>query len=460
MAERISEYGVSERPRLEDLRRTLEKLLVEDRFDEVRTLFASLHPAEIAALVTGLGALERNLAFDLTQPEKQHEVLSELEEADQETLLERMTDERISDIIVRLDSDDAADIAGLLDDEVRKRVLQATELEDRAEVERLLEYDEESAGGLMAVELVTVRDAATVAEAIETVRRVKESGEIDDIHYVYAVDKEQRLKGRVSILDLMLAPRKELIRNILDPEMITVRADLDQEEVAQIFERYDLISAPVVEEDGKLVGRITIDDVVDVLRDEAEEDMGFMGGVGEEEVGERNVLKASRSRLPWLIVAFLGEMISAPVIARYETELATLLVIAFFIPVVIAVAGNVGIQSATVVVRGIGTGEILLSRTFQRVWREVMVGLINGTIISLIFAAIVYFWQQDLQVAFAVSISLVCVIIIAAVTGALIPFVLKRFNQDPAHASGPFITMTNDVIGLSVYLVMTTSMLL
>ncbi len=449
-----------ERPALDDLRKVLTELLDNEQFDEIGAFLSELHPAEIAVLIGASGALERNIVFDLVGEENQHEVLAELEESDQERLLDRMSDEKIGDIIEQLESDDAADIVGLLDEPVRQRVLEATEAEDREEVEKLLLYDEESAGGLMALEMVTVKDTVTVQNAIEVVRKAKVTEDIDDIHYVYVVDSELHLRGRISILDLMLASPGIKVSEILDPEMITVRADLDQEEVAHIFRRYDLISAPVVDEDGRLIGRITVDDIVDVIQDEAEEDIAHLSGAGEEEVGERNLLRISRARLPWLLVAFFGELLSALVIARYEFALEQLLIIAFFIPVVIAVAGNVGIQSSTIVVRGFATGEIPVNRTFQRIAREIGVGLINGIVISSIFMGLIYLWKGELMIAFAVSLSLICVILIAAMTGAMIPFILKKLKQDPAHASGPFITMTNDVIGLAVYLILTTTILL
>ncbi len=448
-----------ERPKLEDLFKVIQTLLDEQKFDETRALVEGLHPAEVAGLMGGFGAFERNLIFDLVFPDLQHEVLAELEESDQEDVLERMTEERIGNILGELDSDDAADIAALLDEPLRLRVLAATDAEDREEVERLLGYDEETAGGLMAVELVTVSDSACVIDAVEAVREAREREHVEEIHYVYVVDKQSKLVGRISILEMMLAPRRQVVTEIMDPDMVVIHTEEDQEEVAQKFKRYDLISAPVVDSDNRLIGRITIDDILDVIEDEADEDISRLTGT-EEEPFERNILVATRARLPWLIVAFLGELLSALVLAQYEVALSQLLIIAFFIPVVIAVAGNVGIQSSTIVVRGLGTGEIHPHNTFRKVLQEVAIGLINGTVIAAIFTGVIYLWRGDLHVALVVSSALVAVILIAAVTGATTPFLLKSMKQDPAHASGPFITMTNDVIGLAVYMIITTSFLL
>lgn len=455
----MADTGMSTvRPALEDLQRVLATYLQNERFDQVRDLLSRLHPAEIAALMTGLGAFERNLVFDLSPPDEQHEILVELEESDQEDLLDRLTDQRIAQVLLQLDSDDATDIAALLDDTTRERVLEATPEEDRGEIEQLLGYAEDTAGGLMAVELVTVLNTQTVRDAVEAVRSARQEG-MEDIHYVYVVDGKGRLKGRMALMELMLAPRSQKVIEILDEEMVTVGSDLDQEEVARMFERYDLISAPVVDEESRLVGRITVDDIVDVIHEEAEEDLGFLTGTGEEEVTERNIHRAARARLPWLVIAFVGELFGAFVISRFEQSISTVLIIAFFIPVIIAVAGNIGIQSSTIVVRGLATGEISSSKFLQRVLREVLVSAMNGVILGGILIAVVFLWKQSWLISGALALSLIVVVIVAALVGSVVPFVLKRFNQDPALASGPFITMTNDVVGLFLYLVITSGML-
>lgn len=311
----------SRRPLLEDMRRALSTFLAEERFDRVRELVVNLHPAEIAALMSGLSGTHRNLVFDLIEGDRQHEVLSELEEGDQERMLERLDDKRIGDLLLQLDSDDAADLAGLLDESTLERVLEVTPEEDRDEVVRLLEFDEESAGGLMAVEPATVAVNGTVGDAIKAVRKARDEG-IEDIHYVYAVDKRGRLKGRIEIMDLVLVNRNTPVTKILDEDMIVVGSEMDQEEVAQLFQRYDLISAPVVDEKDRLIGRIMFDDIVDVVVDEANEDFGYLAGTGEEVVTERNLLRATQARLPWLLFAFAGELVGAFVVSRFEQSIA------------------------------------------------------------------------------------------------------------------------------------------
>ena len=447
-----------QRPPLHDLQQALSTYLDEERFDQVRELLTKMHPAEVAALMTGLSAFNRNLVFDVAPVDTQHEILIELEEGDQERLLERLSDERIAEIMLQLDSDDATDLAALLDESTLKTVLDATPEEDREELVQLLGYDEESAGGLMATELVTVRVADTVRDAVEAVRKARKEG-MEDIHYVYVIDQDEKLRGRISLLDIMLATRSQPVHELYDEDTVVVSENMDQEEVAQIFKRYDLISAPVVDEDDKLIGRITVDDVVDVIQDEAEEDIGYLTGTGEEEVSERNLLVATRARLPWLVIAFIGELIGAIVISHFEESLANIIIIAFFIPVIIAVAGNIGIQSSTIVVRGLATGEIMSDRILGRVLREVLVSALNGVVLGVILITVVLLWQRSWIMAAALALSLFLVILMAATVGSLVPFILKKLKLDPAMASGPFITMTNDVLGVALYLFITSHML-
>ncbi len=447
------------RPSLDDLRNALGTYLASERFDRVRELLTRMHPAEIAALMAGLSGTHRNLVFDLIEQERQHEVLSEMEESDQESLLDRLDDKRIGEILIELDSDDRADLAGLLDESTLQRVLEATPEEDRQEVETLLGFEEDSAGGLMAVELVTVLDNQVVRDAILAVRRAKEE-DIEDIHYVYVVDAHGRLKGRIELMNLLLAKRSTSVTEILDEEMIIVHQDTDQEEVARLFQLYDLISAPVVDSEDRLIGRITVDDVVDVVAEEANEDIAILAGIGEEIVTERNLLRQTRARLPWLLVAFVGELVGVWVISHFEASIAQLIAISFFIPVTAAMAGNVGIQSSTTVVRGLATGEILSGKMVRRVLREVMVAAINGLILAAVLIIAVTLWRDAWLIGVAVGLSLICVVSMAALVGTLAPFVLKQLGQDPALASGPFITMTNDVLGVAIYLTITSAILL
>ncbi len=443
---------------LDELRQVITDYLHHGQFDRIQDLIATMHPAEIAALITGMGGLERNILFDLSPAEEQPEVLAELEEGDQERLLKRLSDDRIAHILGDLESDDATDLAALLDEPTRERVLQATPEEDREEVKQLLEYDGETAAGLMAVELVTVGSDKTVNDAVGVVRGARAAG-VEEFHYVYVVSPGGRLEGRITMLDLMLAMRDEGVVNVLDEDIVVIKKEMDQEEVAQIFKRFDLISAPVVDDQGVLIGRITIDDVVDVIEEEAEEDLGLLAGTGEEEVTERNLLASARARLPWLLIAFAGELIAAVVLMQFEESLKTIIILTFFIPVMLAVAGNVGIQSSTIVVRGLATGEIPMHRVFSRVGREVLVSSLNGLILAAILIVIVFAWDRSWLTSVALGISLFAVTITAAFVGTLVPFILRKFNQDPALASGPFITMSNDVVGLTIYLSITISML-
>ena len=440
---------------LEDLYRAVSMYLEREEYARIQDLLGRLHPAEIAAIITGMGGLERNILFDLSPPEMQHEVLVELEEGDQEDLLKRLGDERIAHILLQLESDDATDIAALLDEPTLERVLEVTPEEDREEVQQLLEYDEESAGGLMAVELVTVRSDGKARDAAAAVRAARKAG-VEDLHYVYVVDGEGKLEGRIPMVELVLADPDTPVRELLDEELVVVKEHQDQEEVARLFKRYDLISAPVVDGTGKLVGRITVDDIVDVIEEEAEEDLGYLSGTGEEEVTERNIFTSARMRLPWLLVALGGELVGAVVISRFQHSIATMVSIVFFIPAVIALAGNTSVQCSTIVVRGLATGEISKQRIFPRVLREVFVSSLNGFLLAVVFLVIVYVWQGAFLVSVALGLSLLVVCINAGFIGTLVPFVLDKLGQDPALASGPFLSMSNDVLGMTLYFFITT----
>ncbi|MFH1998814.1 MAG: magnesium transporter [Planctomycetota bacterium] len=443
----------------EDLYRIISENLEKDQFKKVQKILTAMHPAEIATLITGLGGLERNLVFDLSPAELQHEILVELEEVDQEHQLKRLSDDRIAEILILLDSDDATDIAALLDEPTREQVLDATPHEDRKEVEQLLGYDEETAGGLMALEFVTVLSNKKVQDAVEAIRTARKNG-IDDVHYVYVVDPDKTLRGRIALVDLITANRDAALPEIMEESLVVVTEDMDQEAVAQIFERYDLISAPVVNAQHKLVGRITIDDVVDVIREEADEDLGFLAGTGEEEVTERSLFASVKSRFPWLFIALMGELVGAVVIFHFKQSIEERAIIAIFIPAMIAMAGNVGIQSSTLVVRGLATGEIMANKIFTRVIREILVATMNGVLLAAILILSVCFWSEGgMRLGMALGISMITVIILAALVGSIIPFVLKKLKQDPALASGPFITMTNDVLGLVLYLLITRAFL-
>jgi magnesium transporter len=379
------------------------------------------------------------------------ETVTDLDDAFRAALMEGLSRDRLTGLLDALDTDDAADVLADLPAEQVRDVLPA--LEDRADITDLLDYDEETAGGLMAREYVAIPPDWTLAEATEEVRRNVET--VDEIYTAFVTDEAGVLQGVVSLKQLLLAPADVRIREIMNDEFISVTTDVDQEEVGRIVQRYDLVSLPVIDREGHLMGRITIDDVVDVIREEAEEDIQLMSGVAGGEEPTDSVLRISRGRLPWLLVGLVGAGLSGMVIGSFEHTLEQAVVLASFIPIVMAMAGNVGIQSSAIAVQGLASGEVWSTDVAQRLGKELGAGLINGVILALVLAAAVmvipFADVNAARLALTAGLSLLAVILIAAALGTTIPLLLDRVGIDPAIATGPFITTSNDIIGLSVF---------
>ena len=353
-----------------------------------------------------------------------------------------------------MDSDDATDVIGELETEVAKQVLAAMPRKELKEVKTLLRHDEETAGGIMALEIIAVDQDKNSRQALEVLRR--KADEVEDVYNIYVIDGVGVLKGVVSLKDLVLADSKKKISEIMDREAISVHPEMDQEEVANLFHKYDLVAAPVVNQNGVLIGRITVDDVLDVVEEEASEDITLMAGITDEKLLDSSVFRRSGVRLPWLIVAFVGEMVSAVVLSHFHVTIINIAAAAFFIPLIMAMGGNAGIQSATVVIRGLATGDIDIRDTRKRLLREVSTAFLNGLIISILLFCVVAFWQKNPDLGLILAFSMMAVIFNAAFLGTIIPFLLKRFGVDPAIATGPFITTSNDVFGLLIYFGMIT----
>jgi len=420
----------------------------------VLNLLADLYPADIASMLHHLSAEDARLLFDWLPKDIAGEVLPELDDEYRAGLLQFLPSHRIGEVLDEMESDDAADVLADLPPEIVKDVLHR--LEDADEVQGLLEYEEDSAGGIMGTDFVAVLESMTVGEATEEVRRNVET--VEPIFAVYVVDNKRHLLGIVPLKRLLLSRATARVSTILETDIISVTPDLDQEEVARLMERYDLVAIPVVDRDNRLVGRITVDDVIDVIREEAEEDIQRMSGVRREE-STSSVLKISRGRLTWLLLGLAGAFISATVINLFSGEIEKAVVLAMFIPIVTAMGGNAGIQSSAIAVQGLASGDIWISDLLRRLGKEVIVALINGAALALVITSLV--WVVSLsgflgdanifRLSLTVSLALFTVIVIATSTGAAIPLLLKRFGVDPAIATGPFITTSNDLLGLVVY---------
>jgi len=439
------QYEMELEPVIEDIR----SLLENDQLDYIRVILADMHPADIADLLEHLDSEERKKVFALLPTETASEVLAELEDVLKEDLLETMDSQEIAEIVEEMDSDDAADVISELAPEKAAEVLEQVEEESSEEIQELLHYEEDTAGGIMAKEYVAVNANQTVQEAIEEVRRQAE--EVEDLYMIYVVDDFGTLVGTVTLKDLILARPETPIRDIMNEDVIAIESDMDQEEVARIFQKYDLVSAPVVNKRHKLIGRITIDDILDVINEETDEDLARIAGTHEEEILEESVLKISRARLPWLVLSFVGEICSAFILNFFSATIDQIVASAFFIPIVMAMGGSTGQQSSIIVVRGLATGEISLQDVKRRLWREIRASLINAVVLALLIFSVVSLWQHDVRFAAILAGTLIIVILNASIFGAIIPFMFKRFNIDPALATGPFVATFNDVIGLLIY---------
>jgi magnesium transporter len=430
--------------------------LIEQRNHGVLVnILVDLHPADISRIFNELKKDDRKYLFNLLPTEMASSVLTELDQPIVDQLLEDISHTTISTLVDQMDSDDAADLISDLPDEVANRVLDQVPADVSEDVKELLLYNEDSAGGIMALEYVAVTNKSTVKQTIKEIRKAKE--ELETIHTVWVIDNNEYLLGNVSLTDLVLAKGKDTIASIMNDDIKSVPTSMDQEEIAIIFRKYDLVVLPVVNESNQLVGQITIDDIIDVVDEEASEDLSIFAGANDEEIQEESFLKVSWFRLPWLLVAFVGQIIAAMVIQQFETTLAEIIALTFFMPVIMAMGGNGGIQSSIIVIRGLATGEISIKSTWRRFFRELRVSLFIGFVFAILMTTVVTFWMNNFKMGVVIGIALNIVILQATIFGGLIPFILKRVDIDPAMASGPFITTFNDILGLLIYLAIITA---
>ncbi len=433
-------------------------LLAEGQRGMVLNLVADLYPADVALLLHHLPSSEAKQLFRWLPPALASDTLAELEDMHRAALLEDLPRSALINLLDALDTDDAVDVLADLPDEVALQLL--PDLEDTEDLVELLEYGEETAGGIMAREYVSVPPDWTLQEATEEVRR--NADDVDEVYTAYVVDDDGLLVGVVSLKQLLLSSASVPVRDIMDTDFISVSVDVDQEEVGQLVQRYDLLSVPVVDEAGRMLGRITIDDVVDVIRDEAAEDIQLMSGLTGEEETVDTAVQVSRGRLPWLIVGLVGSGLSGSVIGVFEATLQQAVVLATFIPIVTAMGGNAAVQSAAIAVQGLTSGELWMSDAVQRLGKEIVVSLLNGTVIAaLLCGTVAALGMGDVTtLVMTLGLTMLCVSVVATTNGALIPFLLTWTGVDPASAMGPFVTTLNDIIGLAIYFLIATAIYL
>lgn len=413
-----------------------------------------MHPADIADLLEAMDPAKQAAVLKHLDNERAAEILTEIDEHSGQALLFVLSDSDVVSLLEEMPSDDAADMMSAMPPERSARVEALLSDENREQIHELMEFEEDTAGGIMELERIAVREDATIDDAVELVR--KEADEIENLQKIYVVRDDGVLTGYIDVLDLLIHPRSALMRDAMKNNPVVVPLDMDQEDVAALFGKYDEFTLPVVDEKGRLVGRITVDDIIDVIEEEASEDIAHIAGTTDVELGESSPFKISRSRLPWLVVGLSGQLFAALLMSRYEVPLKSWFVLAFFVPLIVGTAGSIGIQAAVVVVRELALGQIDLMRTGRRVGRELMVALMNGLILGAILFVAVLIWQRDVDLAVLLLGSLLAVITAAAFIGASVPLILEKIRVDPAIATGPFITVSNDIVGLVIYLSLAT----
>jgi magnesium transporter len=429
----------------------LKEILESGDANKARSFISEMHAADIAEVYVHLDEEEGTFLYSLLDPETAADVLSELEDEERAQFLKSLSSDVIAkQLIFHMETDDAADVLNELSDEKKEEILQQIQdIEHAGDIADLLTYDEDSAGGLMAKELIQVNENWNLVEALREMR--KQAEDVDEVYFVYVVDNSNFLKGIVSLKKLLLSSSKSLIKNLISPDIISVKTDTSKEEVANIMRKYDLVALPVVDHIGRLVGRITIDDVVDVITEEAEKDYQMISGISEDVEAHDKIWILSRARLPWLLVGLTGGILVSKVIGNFEVDLGFYPEMAFFMPLIAASAGNVGVQSSSIVVQGLANNTLDIANTFGRLVKEFMVALVNGTTLASIVFMYNLFFSDSFALTITVSLALLSVIIFAALFGTLVPLVLNKYKIDPAVATGPFITTSNDIIGLIIY---------
>ena len=425
------------------------KLIANKDGHAIKSLLQGVHFADIADLIEELNSKQATYLIKLLESEITSEALMELDEDVREKILKRLSPEEIAQELEEMDTDDAADVVAELEDHIQKEVIEKIEDETHAsDIVELLTYDDDTAGALMAKELVKVKESWTVAGCVREMRIQAEN--VTRVHSIYVIDKDGKLTGRLSLKDLLTASAKSHISEVYIPNVDSVTVDTEDEEVARIMQKYDLEAIPVVDKNGVLVGRITIDDIVDFIKEEAEKDYQMAAGISQDVEADDSILQLTKARLPWLVLGLFGGLGSVYILQGFEEALSTYPILFFFTPLIAAMAGNVGVQSSAIIVQGLAN-DVVKGSLITRLLKEVGLALINGTILGLLVIIFGQIVGQETIVSITIAISMLSVIIIAALIGTFVPIVLDRKGIDPAIATGPFITTSNDIFGIFLF---------
>lgn len=437
---------------LEHIREVIHSQNVEVAKQELE----GLHPADIAELYQNLDLKEAEFLYDLLDEDTAANVLMELDEDDRRKLLRDMPAEEIASHIDHLDTDDAVDIIQELDEDDREEILShIDDVEQAGDIIDLLKYDEDTAGGIMGREMIVVNEEWSMPECIKQMRMQAE--EIDELYNIYVVDNDNRLKGIFPLKTMITHPSVSKIKHVMETDPVAVKDDTPIDEVVLDFEKYDLVAMPVVDSIGRLVGRITVDDVMDQVRESSERDYQLASGLSTDVETDDSMFTQIKARMPWLLIGVVGGLAASWVLGLFEDFNP---ILALFIPLICGTGGNVGIQSSAIIVQGLANGSLELKDSGKQIFKELGVGLFNALIISLVvFGYAAVFHSNAISVPISVSLSVFAVVIFASIFGTFVPLTLERLKIDPALATGPFITITNDIVGVVIYMAISSALI-
>ncbi|MEP2278070.1 magnesium transporter [Maribacter sp.] len=433
----------------EELVVEIEQLIEQNNDTELNSMLSTVHYADVAEIINELDKDKATYLIKLLDSDKTSDVLTELDEDVREAILSSLSTKEIAGELEELDTDDAADIIGELPkDQIQDVISKIEDREHAKDIVDLLRYADDSAGGLMAKELVKVNENWNVLTCVKEMRTQAEN--VTRVHSIYVVDDQDKLKGRLSLKDLLTTSTKTHIKDVFIKNVDSVNVNEDPEEVARIMSKYDLEAIPVVDEIGRLVGRITIDDIVDVIKEEAERDYQMAAGISQDVEADDSIWDLTKARLPWLILGLFGGAGAALIMGGFEEMFREYTVLFLFTPLIAAMAGNVGVQSSAIIVQGLANDDIRGSIS-SRLIKEMLLALLNGFILSCLLLIFTWIWKGDFLTSLAISISLIAVIVVAGFIGTFVPLFLDKRGIDPAIATGPFITTSNDIFGILIY---------
>lgn len=421
-----------------------------------RAELESLHPADIAELYQNLDIREAEYLYRLLDEETAADVLMELDEDDRLKLISDMPAEEIAKQIDHLDTDDAVDLIQQLDEEERDEILShIDDVEQAGDIIDLLKYDEDTAGGLMGTEMIVVNENWSMPECIKQMRLQAE--EMDEIYYVYVVDNDYKLRGTLPLKMMLTHPSVSKIKHVMETDPVSVKADTPIDDVALDFEKYDLVAMPVVDSIGRLLGRITVDDVMDQVRESSERDYQLASGISSDVDADDSVIAQTKARIPWLLIGIASGLLASIILSAFEAQLQAVTALALFIPIIGGTGGNVGVQASAIVVQGLANGSLDVRQFASQLGKEILIGLLNATIITgVVLVYNLVMMPSELAVTLSVAASLFIVVIFASILGTVIPLTLEKLHINPALATGPFIQISNDILGLIIYVQIAT----